>query len=79
MSAPRDVLALEKAGHRAEEVLPLAMRKDAGLTPAQLAWVLSQIGIGEDARIPGSLSIAEVRAFIADLVRRLTRLAFPRV
>ncbi len=74
-----DVLALEKAGHRAEEALPLAMRKDGGLTPAQLAWVLSQIAIGDDARIPGSLSIAEVRAFVANLIARLTRLAFPGI
>ena len=38
-----DVLALEKADHRVEAALPLAMEKDGGLTPAQLAWVLSQI------------------------------------
>jgi hypothetical protein len=73
-----DVLALERAGHRAEEALPLAMRKDGGLTSAQLAWVLSQISIGDDASIPGSLSVAEVRSFVTDLVARLTRLAFPK-
>ncbi len=72
-----DVLALEKAGHRAEKALPLAMRKDGGLTPAQLAWVLSQIGLGDNGRIPGSLSVAEVRAFLTDLITRLARLAFP--
>lgn len=72
-----DVLALEHAGHRAEEAVPLAMRKDGGLTPAQLAWVLSQITLGEDAHIPGGLSVVEVRAFVADLIVRLTRLAFP--
>ncbi len=74
-----DVLALERAGHRAEEALPLAMRKDEGLTPAQLAWVLSQISIGDDASIPGSLSVAEVRSFVTDLVARLTRLAYPKI
>jgi hypothetical protein len=74
-----DVHALERAGHRAEEALPLAMRKDGSLTPAQLAWVLSQISIGNDARIPGSLSVAEVRSFVTDLVARLTRLAFPKI
>lgn len=74
-----DVLALERAGHRAEEALPLAMRKDAGLTPAQLAWVLSQISIGDDASIPGSLSVAEVRSFLTELVARLTRFAFPQI
>ena len=74
-----DVLALERAGHRAEEALPLAMRKDAGLTPAQLAWVLSQISIGDDASIPGSLPVAEVRSFLTELVARLTRFAFPQI
>ena len=72
-----DVLALEAAGHRAEEALSLAMRKDGGLTPGQLAWVLSQITIGDDAAIPGGLSVTEVRAFLADLIGRLSRLAFP--
>jgi hypothetical protein len=72
-----DVLALEKAGYRAEDALRLAMQKDGGLTPAQLAWVLSQITLGEDARIPGGLAVEELRAFVADLIARLTRLAFP--
>jgi hypothetical protein len=73
-----DVLALERIGFRAEDLLPLASRKDAGLTPAQLAWVLSQITIGDDAAIPGGVSPADLRSFLADLVARLARLAFPR-
>jgi hypothetical protein len=73
-----DVLALERAGFRAEDALPLASRKDGGLTPAQLAWVLSQISIGDDAAIPGSASPADLQAFLADLIARLTRLSFPR-
>jgi hypothetical protein len=40
-----DVYALERAGFRVEDALPLAEKKDAGLTPAQLAWVLSQIDL----------------------------------
>ncbi len=72
-----DVMALEKAGLRIEEILPDAMRKDGGLTPAQLAWVLSELRIGDDARIPGSLSAAQVRAGLESLIERLTRLAAP--
>jgi hypothetical protein len=72
-----DVIALEKAGLRIEEVLPDAMRKDGGLTPAQLAWVLSELRIGDDARIPGNLSAAELRAALESLIDRLTRLAVP--
>jgi predicted nucleotidyltransferase component of viral defense system len=72
-----DVMALEKEGLRIEESLPDAMRKDGGLTPAQLAWVLSELRIGDDARIPGSLSVTEVRAGLESLIDRLTRLAAP--
>jgi aryl-alcohol dehydrogenase-like predicted oxidoreductase len=72
-----DVLALERAGHRAEDAMALATQKEAGLTPAQLAWVLSQITIPNDAPIPGGFSASEVRIFLSDLIVRLTRLAFP--
>jgi Nucleotidyl transferase AbiEii toxin, Type IV TA system len=40
-----DVYALEQAGFRVEDALPLAQEKDGGLTAAQLAWVLSQIDL----------------------------------
>lgn len=72
-----DVIALERTGLRIEEVLPDAMQKDGGLTPAQLAWVLSELRIGDDARIPGSLSSAELRTALESLIHRLTRLAAP--
>lgn len=73
-----DVMTLERSGLRAEAALPLACRKDAGLTPAQLAWVLSGIAIGDDAQIPGGVAPGELRAFLSDLIARLARLAFPR-
>jgi hypothetical protein len=60
-----------------EEVLPDAMQKDGGLTPAQLAWVLSELRIGDDARIPGNMSAAELRTALESLIHRLTRLAAP--
>lgn len=72
-----DVYALERVGFRAEDGIALAARKDGGLTPASLAWVLSEIQIGDDARIPGGITPAELRAFIADLVKRFTRMAYP--
>ena len=73
-----DVLELERAGFPVASALPWAMKKDSGLTPAQLAWVLSQIHIGDDARIPGARSPEEVREYLADLRARLARLAMPR-
>ncbi len=72
-----DVYALERAGFRVEDAIPLAQRKDGGFTPATLAWLLSEIQIGDDARIPGGIAPAELREFIADLIKRFTRLAFP--
>ena len=72
-----DVLALERAGHDLEQALILATRKDAGMTPAQLAWTLSQIRIGDDAEIPGNYTVGELRTFLESLQRRLTRMAFP--
>jgi hypothetical protein len=72
-----DVLALSRAGFSVEDALPLAIRKDGGLTPAQLAWVLSEIEIGDDASIPGGVTPGELREFIADLIDRLARASFP--
>ena len=72
-----DVLFLERAGLRAEDAIGPASSKDGGLTPAQLAWVLSQITIGPDARVPAGITPDELRAFLENLVSRLTRLAWP--
>jgi predicted nucleotidyltransferase component of viral defense system len=72
-----DVYFLERAGFRVEDAIALAQRKDGGWTPATLAWLLSEIQIGDDARIPGGIAPAQLREFIADLVRRFSRLAYP--
>ena len=73
-----DVRALEAAGFSAESHLPLAMRKDSGLTAGQLAWVLAQMEIGEDATPPGDVPAAELRGYLHDLVRRLAAAAAPQ-
>jgi hypothetical protein len=72
-----DVAALEREGYRVEDALALARNKDAGLTPGQLSWVLSQIQIRDGARLPGGTDASVLRAFLADLCGRLNRLAFP--
>ncbi|MGE5048819.1 MAG: nucleotidyl transferase AbiEii/AbiGii toxin family protein [Deltaproteobacteria bacterium] len=66
-----DVRALEQAGFRVEDALPLAQNKDAGLTPAQLAWVLSGIDF---AGIPQG---RELSAYVESLSRRLVAKAMP--
>ncbi len=72
-----DVRALEAAGFTVEDALPAARRKDGGLTPGQLAFVLSEISIGDDASVPGGVSVPELRSYLASLVARLSRLALP--
>jgi hypothetical protein len=72
-----DVRALEQAGYQIEDSIAAAAKKDAGLTPAQLGWVLGQMKLGEDASTTADVSVDELRDYLADLVVRLGRLAFP--
>ena len=72
-----DVWAIENVGYGLEEALAVAARKDRGLTAGQLAWVLSEIQIGDDAPIPGGVSPAQLRQYLKSLERRLARLAYP--
>lgn len=72
-----DVRALEAIGFAVEVAVPVARRKDGGLTPAQLAFVLSEISIGDDAPVPGGVRVPELRSYLASLVARLSRLALP--
>lgn len=72
-----DVRALEQAGYSLDDALTAAGTKDKGLTPGQLAWVLSQIELGHDLVPPGSVSLKELRDYLAELIVRLTQKAFP--
>lgn len=68
---------LGRTGLRVEDVLPLAQRKDGGLTPAQLSWVLSQISISDQADLPAKVPADELRRYLSDLQQRLGRPGFP--
>ncbi len=70
-----DVRALEIAGYKIEDALPYAAQKDRGLTAAQLAWVLSEIELGDEVLPPGGVSLTELRQYLSDLITRLKRLA----
>jgi len=72
-----DLLFLERRGLKAEDGLPAALEKDGGCTPAALAWVLSEVSIPDGVELPGGVSAAELRTFVADLIVRLRRAAFP--
>jgi hypothetical protein len=74
-----DLMLLERAGHALEPALPLALAKDGGCTPAALAWVLAQIHVGDDAVLPAGVTPAELRDYLAGLVRRLRQAAAPAV
>ncbi len=64
-----DVMCLEAKGLRVEAYLARAQMKDAGVTPATLAWLLRTMAI--PAALPGGFERATVIAFRDDLERRL--------
>jgi hypothetical protein len=72
-----DVRELEVAGFDLENALSAAQKKDSGLTPAQLAWILEQITLGDDLNPPGNVTVTELRRYKGELTTRLKRLAFP--
>ena len=72
-----DVMALEQSGLDPISAVWPASRKDAGVTPSQLAWVLSSFPIPQDKALPGDVSPDALRAFRDDLIRRLAAAAFP--
>ncbi len=77
-SEPRDlvdVLFLERAGYACEASLPLALRKDAGIDPAILAWLLSSFPTRPLPQMLTPLSEDELTRFRDDLSRRLRALA----
>jgi hypothetical protein len=72
-----DVQALERSGLSLERALAAGQQKDGGLTPGQLAWVLSQIWISDGARVPGGVTAPELRHYLEGLIDRLVSLARP--
>lgn len=73
-----DLMFLLRSGLGLREALADAERKDAGVDPATLAWVLDQILISPTARLPGEVAAAELDAFRIELVRRLRAFALER-
>ena len=70
-----DFEQLLRSGIDLERAVTDAQRKDAGADPGTLAWVLDQIVIGPDARLPGGVDPARLIAFHQELVRNLRALA----
>jgi predicted nucleotidyltransferase component of viral defense system len=72
-----DVVTIAAAGHDPVAAMSLAQRKDAGATPAQLAWVLSTFPIPEDALVHG-FAREPLIAFRDRFVQQLAACAFPK-
>ncbi len=79
-SEPRDLvdlLFLDRAGFPPESDLGLALRKDAGMDPGVLAWLLGQFPTRPMPMMLEPLTEAELRAFRDALGERFRQLAVP--
>jgi len=79
-SEPRDLvdlLFLDRAGYPPELDLPLALRKDAGLDPGILAWLLRDFPIAPLPQMLEPLDGETLRAFRDLLRERFRRIALP--
>jgi hypothetical protein len=77
-SEPRDLVDLyflDQAGHPPERDLGLAIRKDAGIDPGVLAWVLSEFPVEPLPEMLTPLSKEQLRGFRDELAARLRRIA----
>jgi predicted nucleotidyltransferase component of viral defense system len=72
-----DVRQLERSGLSLDDALKAAEKKDSGLTTAQLAWVLSQIELGDQTQLPGDVSVEDLKHYLEELINTLRRLALP--
>ena len=80
-SEPRDLvdlLFLDRAGYPPEADVELALRKDAGVDPGVIAWLLGQFPVEPLPVMLVPLDSAQLRAFRDDLRERFRRLAIPR-
>ncbi|MBN2574488.1 MAG: nucleotidyl transferase AbiEii/AbiGii toxin family protein [Deltaproteobacteria bacterium] len=77
-SEPRDLvdlLFLDRAGFPPEQDLALALRKDAGIDPGILAWLLGDLPCAPLPSMLVPLTVGELRQFRDDLRERFRRLA----
>jgi hypothetical protein len=68
---------LDRAGYRPEHDLALALRKDAGIDPGVMAWLLGQFPVEPLPIMLEPLTPDELRSFRDDLRERFRRLAVP--
>ena len=76
-SEPRDlvdVCFIERAGYSTENGMPAAARKDAGLDPGTLAWLLRTFPIDPLPEMLEPFTVDELRAFRDGLAERMRKL-----
>lgn len=79
-SEPRDLvdlLFLHRAGFPPERDLPLALRKDAGIDPRVLGWLLGQFPAEPLPHMVRPLSVEELMEFRDSLRERIRAVAVP--
>jgi hypothetical protein len=62
---------------RPEDDLALALRKDAGIDPGVLSWLLNQFPTSPLPMMVSALSVEELREYRDQLAERFRRLAIP--
>lgn len=80
-SEPRDlvdVLFLERRGFPPEADLALALKKDGGIDPGTLAWLLARFPTSPLPRMLEPLTEEELRVYRDELAERMRRLAMPQ-
>jgi Nucleotidyl transferase AbiEii toxin, Type IV TA system len=70
-----DLMFLERTGLRVEHFLDAACRKDAGVSPATIAWLLSSFRAPRS--LPDTVRSAELEAYAKALEARMRRAALP--
>jgi Nucleotidyl transferase AbiEii toxin, Type IV TA system len=66
-----DIMMLERLGYPVEAALPATLAKNGACTPATLARLLSEVMVPDGVELPAAVAPAELRAYLADLSRRL--------
>jgi hypothetical protein len=72
-----DVMFLDRAGHSPEQDLPLALRKDAGIDPGALAWLLRDFPLSPLPRMLVPLQEGELARYRDELAERMRRISVP--
>lgn len=73
-----DILFLERAGFSPERDLELAVKKDAGIDPGILAWLLKDFAVEPLPEMLEPLRASELRAYRDELSKRMRSLAIPQ-